>query len=332
VSPTAAGGPPPEPPRPAAALGAEAVPAVSAPRPAAGAGAPAVPAAGVLDGDALLAKAARENFPVAPRWLPRALREDLLAIYGFARLADDAGDEAPGDRSALLDALEADLLRAAAGGARHPLVRRLGPALAAGRLPLAPFRRLLEANRRDQRVARYARWAELADYCTLSAAPVGELVLHALGAATPARLALCADVCTALQLLEHCQDAAEDHARGRVYLPAEDLARFAACEADLARRPAPAPLRAVLAFEVERARALLAAAAPLAASLRGRARWLVAGFAAGGLAAADALARAGFDPSAGAPLPRRRDLLRHAVVLACGRVPRQRAALARGPA
>jgi squalene synthase HpnC len=268
-----------------------------------------------LGEEALLAKAARENFPVAPRWLPRALREDLVAIYGFARLADDAGDEAAGDRLALLDALEDDLERAAAGGARHPLVQRLGPALATGRLPLGPFRRLIEANRRDQRVACYASWAELADYCAFSATPVGELVLHALGAATPERVALSDAVCTALQVLEHCQDVAEDHARGRVYLPAEDRARFGARAADLAARPAPGPVRAVIAFEVERARALLAAAAPLVGSLRGSGRWLVAGFAAGGLAAADALARAGFDPSGGAPRPRRRDVARHATVL-----------------
>lgn len=280
------------------------------------------PAVAPLAADALLGKAAHENFPVAPRWLPRALREDLLAIYGFARLADDTGDEAcpdAGNRLALLDALEADLLCAAAGTARHPLVRRLGPAFTAGRLPLAPFQRLLEANRRDQRVSRYASWAELADYCTLSATPVGELVLHALGAATPDRIALSDDVCTALQLLEHCQDVAEDHARGRIYLPAEDLARFGAGETGLARRPAPAALRTVVAFEVERARALLRAAGPLVASLRGSGRWLVAGFAAGGYAAADALARADFDPSAGAPRPRRRDLVRHALTLVARR-------------
>lgn len=284
---------------------------------AAGAGVEPGPlcAAAALDADALLARATHENFPVAPRWLPRALRDELLAIYGFARLVDDAGDEASGDRAALLDALAADLDRAADGAARHPLVRRLGPALAAGRLPIGPFHRLLEANRRDQRRTRYATWAELAAYCACSATPVGELVLHALGAATPERLALSDAVCTALQLVEHCQDVAEDHARGRVYLPAEDLARWGVREGDLAVRPAPAAVRALLAFEIERVRALLAAAPPLVGSLRGRGRLLVAGFAAGGLAAADAVARAGFDPSAGAPRARRRDLVRHAIAL-----------------
>lgn len=278
--------------------------------------------------DDLLAKAAHENFPVAPRWLPRRLREDLLAIYGFARLVDDAGDESAGDRLALLDAIEADLLRAVSGEARHPLVRRLAPALRRGRLPIGPFQRLVEANRRDQVVTRYESWPQLQDYCSLSATPVGELVLHVLGAATPDRIVLSDAVCTGLQLIEHCQDVAEDRARGRVYLPAETLARAGARESDLDARPAPAPLRAALAFEEARVRALLAAAEPLVASLQGTARLLVAGFAAGGLAAADALARADHDPSAGAPTPRRRDVVRHAAVL-IGRAWRSRSELAR---
>lgn len=285
----------------------------------AGGGAEAASEAGTataaLAPEALLARAGRENFPVAPRWLRPALREDLMAIYGFARLADDAGDEAPGDRIALLEAVAQDLARAAAGDARHPLVRRLGPALAAGRLPLGPFERLLEANRREQGAVSIATWAELSDSCSFSANPVGEAVLHALDAATPERITLSDSVCTALQLVEHCQDVAEDHRRGRVYLPAEDLARFGVGDSDLAARPAPPALRAVLAFEVERARALLAAAVPLVASLRGSGRLLVAGFAAGGHAAADAIARAGFDPSRGTPRPRRRDLARHWIAL-----------------
>jgi squalene synthase HpnC len=275
--------------------------------------------------DDLLAKAAHENFPVAPRWLPRRLREELLAIYGFARLVDDAGDETAGDRLALLDAIEVDLLRAAAGEARHPLVRRLAPGLRSQRFPIEPFQRLVAANRLDQHVARYETWEQLQDYCSLSATPVGELVLHVLEAATPERIALSDAVCTALQLIEHCQDVAEDRARGRVYLPAEDLARAGASERDLDARPAPPALRAALAFEEARARALFAAAEPLLASLHGTARLLVAGFAAGGLAAADALARAGHDPSAGAPRPRRRDVVRH-VLVSMGRAWRSRAA------
>jgi squalene synthase HpnC len=284
-------------------------------------GAPAapVPAAALRTDDgeaqALLARAGGENFPVAPRWLPRGLRDDLLAIYGVARWIDDAGDEAGGDRNALLDAIDADLARAATGAAQHPLVQRLAPAMQAGRLPLAPFRRLVEANRRDQVVVRYASWDDLRDYCALSADPVGELVLHAAGAATPERVALSDRICTALQILEHCQDVAEDRARGRVYLPADDLARCGASEADLEMRPAPDALRRTVAFQVSRARELLGAAMPLVASLHGAVRIAVAGYAAGGFAAADALERAHFDPSRGAPRARRRDMARHGIAI-----------------
>lgn len=283
-----------------------------------GAAAPAIPAplrTEDLDARTLLARAHTENFPVAPRWLPRGLRDDLLAIYGFARLVDEAGDTAPGDRLALLDEIEADLDRAARGAAQRPLVQRLAPPLRDGRLPLAPFRRLIEANRRDQSVARYASWDELRNYCALSANPIGELVLHAAGAATPDRVALSDSVCTALQVLEHCQDVAEDRANGRVYLPAKELARFGVRDADLAACPAPESLRSAIALQVARSRALLASALPLVGSLRGAVRFAVAGYAAGGLAAADALQRAHFDPSGGAPRARRRDIARHAIAI-----------------
>jgi squalene synthase HpnC len=252
---------------------------------------------------------------VAPRWLPRALRCDLLAIYGFARLADELGDAAPGDRLALLGVLEAELERAFEGRAELPLLAELGRAARARALPREPFRLLLEANRRDQLISRYASWHELEGYCALSANPVGHLVLALFGAATPARLALSDSICTALQLVEHCQDVAEDLARGRVYLPADELARFGVREGDLATRPAPAALRRLVAFEAERARALLRRGEPLLATLAWPARLCVALFAGGGHAALDALARAGFDPGSHRLAPRRRDLARHAARL-----------------
>ncbi len=260
---------------------------------------------------ALLARARRENFPVALALLSRAQRTHLMAIYGFARLSDDVGDEAEGDRLALLGELDADLGRVFAGQEPlHPVLQRLAPTLLALRLPEPPFRRLIEANRRDQRVSRYATWAELRDYCALSANPVGRLVLHVFGVATSDRFEASDSVCTALQLVEHCQDVAEDLARGRLYLPAEDLARFGCNELDL-RAPSASPgVRALLRFEVERVRALLDRGAPLLRTLGGRARLAIAGFIAGGQAAADAIERRGFDVLGGVPRPRRRDLLR----------------------
>ncbi len=251
-----------------------------------------------------MARAATENFPVASRMLPRRVRSHLLAVYGFARLADELGDSdelPPAQRLVALDWLEQELDRAFRGEARHPLLVRLGAIVSECALAREPFVRLIEANRVDQRVERYRTWAQLQGYCALSADPVGELVLGVFGLATPARITLSNSICTALQLTEHCQDVAEDLARGRVYLPLEDLARFGCTDADLAGDHASGPLRAVLAFEVDRARGLLAEGAPLIAQLHGRPRLAVAAFVAGGRAALDAIERARYDVLAGPP-------------------------------
>lgn len=265
--------------------------------------APVPPALGAAE--QVLAKAARENFPVALVVLPPTVRRRLEAVYGFARLVDDAGDLAAGDRLALLDWLEADLERAYAGRAEHPLLRRLGEVVAALSLPREPFLRLLEANRRDQEVVRYESWDELAGYCELSANPVGELVLRILGVATPERIRRSDAVCTGLQLAEHWQDVGEDFERGRIYLPREDMERFGVTEGDLrALRPSES-LRRLLAFEVERARSLLAEGIPLVASLHGRSRLAIAAYVGGGRAALDAVERCGFDVLRRSPRARR---------------------------
>src|SRR5262249_42472603 len=150
-------------------------------------------------------------------------------------------------------------------------------------LPREPFERLIAANRRDQVQLTYRTYAELVDYCDLSANPVGELVLYVFGAATEARIALSDKVCTALQLVEHWQDIAEDYdTRGRVSVPAEDLERFGVAPGGVSPE--------LLAFEIDRARALLDEGAPLVGTLRGRARIAVAGYVGGGRAALSALA------------------------------------------
>jgi squalene synthase HpnC len=249
----------------------------------------------------VMARAEGENFPVASRVLPRRLRGHLLAVYGFARLVDELGDSAPGDRLAALDWLEDELQHVYAGEPEHPLTRRLAATVRTCALPREPFQRLIEANRTDQRVHRYETWEQLRGYCALSANPVGEIVLGVFGAATPERVRLSDSICTALQLAEHCQDVAEDYLAGRVYLPAEDLARFGCEVGQLAAPPTPRPLRAVLAFEAERGRRLLDEGAPLIGELHGRERLAVAAFAAGGRAAFDAIERAGYDVLSGPP-------------------------------
>ncbi len=247
------------------------------------------------DASAILPLAARENFTVASLLVGRKTRAHLTAIYGFARLVDQLGDEVDGDRSAILEAFEHDLHRVFDGDPQHPLLQRLRATVRACSLPREPFVRLIDANRRDQRRSAYETFAELADYCDLSANPVGELVLHVFDAATPERIALSNRVCTALQLAEHWQDVGEDFRRGRIYLPAEDRRRFAVEPADLGASSAGAALRELLAFETERARGLLDEGAGLVGTLRGRARIAVAGYVGGGRATLEAIAGAGFD-------------------------------------
>jgi squalene synthase HpnC len=261
------------------------------------------PAGNLPGADEILGRAAGENFSVASILLGRDTRRHLTAIYGYARLVDQIGDAVAGDRSAALDAFEGDLALIFDGGGApaHPVLRRLEPTVHELELPRGPFERLIEANRRDQETAVYETFEELVGYCDLSANPVGELVLHVFGAATPDRIALSDRVCTALQLAEHWQDVAEDRAAGRVYLPAEDLARFGVTPDDLDGAVTSPAVRELMAFEVSRARTLLDEGAPLVGRLRGRARVAVAGFVGGGRAALDAIGAAGHDVLAGPP-------------------------------
>ncbi len=258
----------------------------------------------------LLRQASSENFTVANRLLGADTCRHLMAIYGYARLVDDVGDEAPGDRDALLDVIEDELAAVYGGGkARHPVMRELAATVRACSLPDGPLRRLLAANRMDQTVTGYETWGQLMEYCALSATPVGELVLHVFGAATPERIALSDRVCAGLQVAEHLQDIAEDHGRGRVYLPAEDRRRYAVDDASLQSASAPdGPLLALIGFEAERARRLLAAGAPLARTLPLRPRIAVAGFVAGGRAALDGLPGAGRGDGGASPRRRTRAL------------------------
>jgi len=267
------------------------------------------------DPDALMARAHGENFPVASRLLGAGLREHLLALYGFARLTDELGDSFEGDRAAALDWLERELDLAYQGAAGHPLLVALTPTLEACSLPREPFLRLIAANRLDQRRSRYESLDELLDYCALSANPVGELVLGVLGLATPERVALSDLICSGLQIAEHLQDVAEDRRNGRIYLPQRDLARFGVAASELdARTPSPA-LRELLAFEVDRTRAMLLRGAPLIATLPPRARLAVAAYVAGGLAALDAIEAAHYEVLAGAPRATHAERLRVTLAL-----------------
>jgi squalene synthase HpnC len=268
---------------------------------------------GVTRAEEVVANASGENFPVALRVLPAVHRRHLTALYGFARLTDDLGDEAreTGQADAdlrlrLLDELDADVDRIYQGATpQSPVMQKMAGTVAECHVPAQPLRDLIQANRQDQRITRYQTFAELARYCELSANPVGQIVLYIFGVATPGRIARSDRICTALQLAEHWQDVAEDLANDRIYLPAEDLDRFSVTEADLAAPSAGPAVRGLMRFETDRAQGLLDQGAPLVGTLRGAARLAVAGYLAGGRAALAAIRGQRYDVLSATARPRK---------------------------
>ncbi|MDQ2140041.1 squalene synthase HpnC [Alcaligenaceae bacterium A4P071] len=222
-----------------------------------------------------------ENFPVASVLLPRRLRRAVGDIYRFARTADDIadeGDDAPAIRRAGL-ARYRIALHAIAADPRDPqgfdaevapIFKPLAATISRHQLPITPFFHLLEAFEQDIDTHRYATAQAVDDYCTRSANPVGRLMLHLHEAATPENLTQADAICTGLQWTNFLQDVQIDLRKDRVYLPQEDLARFGVTEAAMRARTLSPEWTALMAFEVERTRALLHFGAPLARRLPGR--------------------------------------------------------------
>jgi len=267
----------------------------------------------VTRAEEVAANASGENFPVALRLLPERHRRHLTALYCFARLTDDLGDQAREEgqsdadlRLRLLDELAADVNRIYAGTTpQSPVMRQMAATVDECGVPAQPLLDLIQANRQDQQVTRYPTYEELAGYCELSANPVGQIVLCIFGAATPERIKLSDRICTALQLAEHWQDVAEDLANGRIYLPAEDLDRFKVTETDLAVPSAGPGVRNLMRFETDRAQKLMDEGAPLVGTLRGAARLAVAGYLAGGRAALAAIRAQRYDVLSATARPRK---------------------------
>jgi squalene synthase HpnC len=215
-----------------------------------------------------------ENFPVASIILPAPFRQPVAALYRFAREADDLADEGdapPAVRLAALRQQEAELDRIGRGEIPlTPQFRALASVIARHRLPLQPFRDLLSAFSQDVVKTRYADFGELMDYCRRSANPVGRLMLQLFGVTDTRSLARSDGICSSLQLINFLQDVAIDYAKGRIYLPQDELARFGVTETDIGEAAANARWRALMAFQIDRARRMLQAGAPLARELRGR--------------------------------------------------------------
>ncbi|TCS39228.1 squalene synthase HpnC [Paucimonas lemoignei] len=218
-----------------------------------------------------------ENFPVASVLLPQRLRPAVAAIYAFARSADDLADEGEVTPQERLDAL-ATYVKALDRIERKermedPMFAALAKVVEEYRLPLQPFRDLISAFQQDVVMKRYADFGSLLDYCRRSANPVGVLMLHLYGAADARNIAQSDAICSALQLINFWQDVAIDWTKERIYLPQEDLKRHGVTEDDIAAGLDTPAWRSLMTFEVERARTMMLAGAPLALRLPGRIGW-----------------------------------------------------------
>ncbi|HET6612812.1 MAG TPA: squalene/phytoene synthase family protein [Kofleriaceae bacterium] len=213
-----------------------------------------------------LARARHHNYPVASRFVPEFLRPHIFAIYAFVRTADDFADEPAfeGRRARELDRWEERLWACFHGEpADHPVFVALAHTIATFDLPITPFSQLLAGFRADLETRHYSTYSDLRAYTAMAAEPVGHLFLYLFGHRDPAMLRYAEDLASALALANFWQDLGTDVARGRLYVPEEDLRHFEVTEGDLvAGTPSP-QTTALIRFEVARTRALFLRARPL---------------------------------------------------------------------
>jgi squalene synthase HpnC len=215
-----------------------------------------------------------ENFPVASVLLPAHLRRPVQLVYDFARQADDFADEGnwpPEVRLAKLAgfARELDSIEAATPTSL-PLFAELAGIIHSNRLPVGLFRDLLSAFSQDVVKTRYADFGELMDYCRRSANPVGRILLHLFGTTDARSLARSDDICSSLQLINFWQDVAIDYRNNRIYLPSDEMAKYAVTESQIGNGNAGSNWRELMAFQFDRTRRMLLAGAPLGRTLPGR--------------------------------------------------------------
>jgi squalene synthase HpnC len=212
-----------------------------------------------------------ENFPVASRLVPTRYRSAVVAIYRYARAADDVADEGDAPSRQRLDELHEFVVAIDAIGRGEtptkPPFPEVAAAIRAHDLPLQPFRDLISAFAQDVTTVRYATFADVLDYCRRSANPVGRLLLALYRIDGVDNLAASDSICSGLQLANFWQDIAVDWRKGRVYLPQEDLARFQVRETHIERGLCDEAWRALLRFECARTRAMLDAGRPLVGAM-----------------------------------------------------------------
>jgi squalene synthase HpnC len=203
-----------------------------------------------------LANSHYENFHVASWFLPKALGPHFHAIYAYCRVSDDLGDEVgdPAQSLALLDLWGRELDACYDGHARHPVFVALAETIRACSIPKDPFADLLTAFRQDQTTTRYGTMLELLEYCRYSANPVGRLVLYACGEVDAEKFRLSDATCSALQLANFWQDVSVDYAKGRVYIPQQDMGFYGVSDETIALGVATPEFRDLMRLEVDFAR------------------------------------------------------------------------------
>ncbi|MGH8632961.1 MAG: squalene synthase HpnC, partial [Burkholderiales bacterium] len=240
-----------------------------------------------------------ENFPVASLLLPSRFRHPIALIYRFAREADDfadEGDSAAAARLAQLDQFREQLRRIERGLPPDiPWFADLAEVIRKHSLPVSAFAELLSAFAQDVTQTRYADNAEVLDYCRRSANPVGRLLLHLFGSASDRNFQWSDSICSALQLVNFWQDVAIDYAKGRVYLPQDDMRRYGVTEQHIAGRRCDDAWRALIQAQIDRARGMLQAGAPLGRALPGRVGLEIRATVQGGLRILEKLERAHCD-------------------------------------
>ena len=216
-----------------------------------------------------LARSHYENFSVASWFLPERLRQHFFNVYAYCRISDDLGDEV-GDTAAslqLLDQWETELDACYEGHPRHPVFVALAGTVRKFEIPKHEFADLLTAFRQDQSITRYETFNDLLGYCRFSANPVGHLVLYLCGYGDSERQLLSDYTCTALQLANFWQDVSADFAKGRIYLPLEDLRRFRVSEESIRDGENTSTFCEMMKFEVERTREWFNQGMPLIAKV-----------------------------------------------------------------
>jgi len=215
-----------------------------------------------------------ENFPVASIFLPRRLRGPVRTIYAFARTADDIADEGeftPTERLAGLGQFRSKLHALENGEqADDPIFKALAKTIKVHDLPYAPFHDLLDAFSQDVEKTRYANFGEVMAYCRKSANPIGRLLLKLYGDHDEKHQAWSDGVCSALQLINFLQDVAIDYRKGRIYLPQDEMSKFGISEKQIAEGRVDALWQQFMKTQIERARRMLTAGAPLGLALKGR--------------------------------------------------------------